>query len=101
MAGYAYVWEFIVAPRHAAEFERTYGPAGEWAVLFRRAPGYRRSELLRDPAQPNRYLTIDFWESRGDWEAFRTRFAKEYETLDVKCEGWTVSEKELGRFETL
>jgi hypothetical protein len=30
------------------EFESRYGPEGDWAQLFRRAPGYHGSELLRD-----------------------------------------------------
>ena len=101
MSGYAYIWEFMVSPKHTVEFERAYGPAGEWAALFRRAPGYVRTELLRDPSRPDRYLTFDFWESRGHWEDFRTRFAEEYEALDAKCEGWTVSETEIGRFDVL
>jgi hypothetical protein len=39
MAGYTYLWEFIVKPGHADEFRRQYGPSGPWIALFRRAPG--------------------------------------------------------------
>lgn len=99
--GYVYVWEFIVAPGHIDSFEQAYGPEGDWARLFRRAPGYLRTELLKDPSRPGRYLTVDAWESRRQWEEFRARFAKEFEALDLKCEGWTLSETELGRFDTL
>jgi heme-degrading monooxygenase HmoA len=99
MTGYVYVWEFIVAPAHAAAFEQAYGPGGEWVELFRRAPGYLRTELLRDLSRPDRYLTIDAWESRRHWQEFRDRFAAEFEALDARCGGWTVSETELGRFE--
>jgi hypothetical protein len=40
MAGYTYLWEFIVKPGHADEFQRQYGPSGPWVALFRLAPGY-------------------------------------------------------------
>jgi heme-degrading monooxygenase HmoA len=100
-ACYVYVWEFIVAPAQAAAFERAYGPDGEWVALFRRAPGYLGSDLLRDLARRDRFLTIDRWASRRDWEEFRRQFAGEYEVLDAKCAGWTISETEIGRFDLL
>ncbi|HEY7840607.1 MAG TPA: antibiotic biosynthesis monooxygenase [Gammaproteobacteria bacterium] len=96
---YMYVWEFIVATEHVAAFEQAYGPDGDWVRLFRRAEGYLRTELLKDPSRPGRYLTVDAWASRGQWEEFRTQFAKEFEALDAQCEGWTVSEPEIGRFD--
>ena len=96
---YMYMWEFIVSPDHAGAFEQTYGPSGEWIHLFRRAPGYVRSELHRDRSQPRRFITIDYWESAEAWEAFRSRFGREFEALDRMCTGWTTSEAEIGRFE--
>jgi quinol monooxygenase YgiN len=101
MPGYACVWEFRVAPERAAAFEQAYGPAGDWVQLFRRSPGYLRSELHRDLRDPLRYLTVDYWESRAAAEAFRARFAPEYEALDTRCEALTRSETEIGRFEPL
>ena len=98
-AGYMYMWEFIVAPGREAEFEPAYGPDGDWVALFRRAPGYLRTELHRDRANPRRYVTIDYWESQAAWEAFRARFAREFEAIDRRCAGWTTSETEIGRFE--
>ena len=47
----------------AAEFERVYGPDGEWAEFFRGGRGYVGTELLRDVEHPGRYLVIDRWES--------------------------------------
>ena len=93
------MWEFIVSPEHTQAFERAYGPAGEWVQLFRRSPGYLRTELHRDRSQPQRFVTIDHWESKQAWEAFRARFGAEFESLDAKCEAWTTRETELGRFE--
>lgn len=98
MTGYVHIWEFVVAREHVRDFERAYGPDGEWVQLFRRAPGYVRTELLRDPVNPLRYVTIDAWDSKAAHDAFRSQFAKEFTALDAKCAAWTTSEKEIGRF---
>lgn len=100
MAGgsYATIWSFAVRPERQAEFERHYGPAGSWVRLFRRAPGYLGSELLRDRADAQRYLTIDRWQSREAWQAFRRQFAAEYEELDREFEAMTAAESPVGEF---
>jgi heme-degrading monooxygenase HmoA len=100
-APYVYVWEFIVSADHTRAFERTYGPSGEWVQLFRRGSGYMRSELYRDRSRPQRFITIDYWESKEAWNSFRARFDKEFEALDAKCASWTASEVEIGRFEPI
>lgn len=99
MPAYVYLWEFQVAPDKVAAFEQAYGPAGDWVRLFRRAPGYARSELHRDLLNPQRFVTVDYWESRAAWEDFRSRFAAEFAALDARCETLTLRETELGRFE--
>ena len=99
MPGYTYVWEFRVVPERQEAFLEAYGPSGAWAQLFRRAPGYLRTDLLRDRAQPDRFLTIDHWESEEAWLAFRAAHAPEYEALDLDCATLTLSELEIGRFE--
>jgi len=96
---YVYIWEFIVAAEHTGAFERAYGPAGDWVQLFRRGAGYLRTELHRDREQPQRFVSIDYWESKEAWEAFRARFADEFEALDAKGAEWTTHEAEIGRFE--
>ena len=101
MSGYVYLWELIVAPEHVREFAATYGEDGEWVQLFRRAPGYLRTDLIRDPDHPTRYLTIDYWESETAYAAFRSQYAKEFAALDAKCAAWTTSEREMGRFPAL
>lgn len=98
-APYVYIWEFSVSPAHTSAFERAYGPSGEWVQLFRRAPGYLRTELHRDRSQPHRFITIDYWESKNAWDAFRARFAPEFDALDAKCATWATSEINLGHFE--
>ncbi len=95
---YTYVWEFIVRPDHTRAFEDAYGESGEWVLLFRRAPGYIRSQLYRDRGTAGRYLTIDYWESESAWNDFLSRFAAEFAALDAKCAAWTIRETKLGEF---
>jgi quinol monooxygenase YgiN len=95
---YMYIWEFIVVPDHVRAFEQTFGIDGEWVQLFRRAPGYLRTELHRDRTNPQRYITMDYWESQAAWEAFRIRFREAFDALDTKAAQWTRSEREIGRF---
>jgi heme-degrading monooxygenase HmoA len=97
-AGYATLWEFSVVPARQAEFESHYGPEGRWAALFRQAPGYLGTELLRDRMDPLRYVTIDRWSSADAWRDFRRRFAAEYERLDREFEGLTTREAPLGEY---
>lgn len=97
-AGYVYVWEFLAAPGSEENFKRIYGADGDWVRLFRRAPGYIDSELLQDGLNPQRFMTVDRWESEAAWQAFREKFLQEYEDLDVICEQVTVREREIGRF---
>jgi heme-degrading monooxygenase HmoA len=96
--GFATLWEFTVDPARRAEFEKHYGPDGDWARLFRRAVGYLGSELLRDRAEPARFLTIDRWETREAFLAFRRDYGAEYERLDRELEGLANREAPLGEF---
>lgn len=97
-AGYATLWEFTVATARQAEFEAHYGPDGSWSRLFRLADGYLGTELLRDRANSLRYLTIDRWESREAWQAFRRAHGTEYERLDRELETLTTHEAPLGEY---
>jgi heme-degrading monooxygenase HmoA len=96
---YLIVWEFRVSHAMAQRFEQEYGTKGVWERLFRGAPGYVRSQLVRDPAQPGRYLTLDFWTSRQAYESFRREHAAEYKEIDRDCEKLTETELQIGGFE--
>jgi heme-degrading monooxygenase HmoA len=96
---YAAVWEFAVDAAQRAEFETRYGPDGAWARLFRRAAGYRGTELLRDRTNALRYVTIDRWESLEAFQAFHARYGAEYARLDRECESLTAREARIGEFE--
>lgn len=97
-SGYCAIWEFHVLAARQAEFERRYGPEGDWARLFRGAPGFIGLELLRDRGNPLRYLTLDRWASAEAFRAFHERHAAEYAALDRECQGLTEREAQLGEF---
>ncbi|WP_172461718.1 antibiotic biosynthesis monooxygenase family protein [Dyella jiangningensis] len=98
---YDIVWEFRLPATRASEFEHAYGPRGPWVQLFRRAPGYIETQLLRDAEDAARYLTVDRWESRESFEAFRHRHRADYDALDQQLEGLATSETRLGAFEAI
>ncbi|HKT45467.1 MAG TPA: antibiotic biosynthesis monooxygenase [Gaiellaceae bacterium] len=69
---------FSYEVRDAAEFERAYGPDGDWAQFFRTGRGYVGTELLRDVEMPGRYLVVDRWESADAYNAFASEHREEY-----------------------
>ena len=79
------VWEFRVAADKQSEFEEIYAPQGAWAKLFARSPEFRGTHLLRDPAVPGRYLTIDTWSSAAAFEQFKETHSADYKSLDQRC----------------
>jgi heme-degrading monooxygenase HmoA len=95
---YIIIWEYQVKPERQAEFEKIYTPNGAWAGLFRKGAGYLGTELSHDETNPRRYLTIDRWESKEEYDAFISRWKDEYSTLDSQCEGLTESESCIGTF---
>ena len=99
MPHYTYLWDFRVDAGRREEFVRVYGPQGEWAALFGRAKGYLGTLLLHDAADPQRFVTVDRWQSEADFRNFKAAFAHEYAALDARCEPLTLAETELGSFE--
>ena len=101
MTMYVILWRFLPLEGRESEFERAYGPSGEWALLFRRDDGYLGTELLRSSEDSREYLTLDRWVSRTAYETFRRRFSSEYLRLDRLFEELTEEETPLGTFEML
>ena len=95
---YVYVWAFIVSKSSVSEFEKCYGPNGDWANLFRKSTGYLKTQLFRDKTQPLRYLTIDHWQSEKEYSEFQSTFEAEYEELDRRYEALTTQETRIGTF---
>jgi quinol monooxygenase YgiN len=83
------------------EFERHYGPSGTWVQLFRKAPEFIGTNLLRDADVPGRYLTVDRWKDAKSYDLFREKFAAEYKRIDEQMEKLTESEKRVGVFEVV
>ena len=99
---YVVLWQFRPLVGQEGEFERAYGPCGEWVRLFRREEGYLGTELLRrSDDESGECLTLDRWASRAAYEAFRARRGGEYRRLDGRSEELTEEETFLGAFEAL
>ena len=69
---------FSYEVREPGDFERVYGPDGDWAQFFAGATGYIGTELLRDVELPSRYLVIDRWESADAYNDFAAANREEY-----------------------
>jgi heme-degrading monooxygenase HmoA len=92
------LWEFEVKSGSEELFEQAYGPEGDWVRLFRRDARYRGTRLLRDVEQEGVYVTVDRWESREAYQAFRENYAAEYAEIDSKYEELTTCEANLAGF---
>ena len=88
------VFEYEVGSETRAEFERVYGPEGEWARFFRSAEGYLGTDLHspveapaddpsgsrgEDPKPDARFLVVDRWTSEQAYAAFLAGHEAEYE----------------------
>jgi heme-degrading monooxygenase HmoA len=100
-AMYVILWEFRVPAERRAAFESAYGPDGAWGRLFAQAAGFLGLDLLRCGEQAGRYVTIDRWQSRDDFDAFKRDFAAPYAALDRELEGLSGVETRLGAFDGL
>jgi heme-degrading monooxygenase HmoA len=99
-AMFVIVWEFRVQREHASDFERAYCARGEWAKLFAEGVGFLSTELLHDRDDISRFVSVDRWRSRAEYDVFRARFDAEYLALDARTEKLTESEMRIGVFES-
>src|SRR5579863_9476886 len=95
--GLLVIWQFQVREGMEKRFEKIYGPHGDWVQLFAQDNAFVRTELVRESNSAS-YLTLDFWTSEKAYDAFRKRNRAKYKALDLRCEGMTESEREIGRF---
>ncbi|MEX2210570.1 MAG: antibiotic biosynthesis monooxygenase [Gaiellaceae bacterium] len=92
---------FTYEARDPAEFERVYGPEGDWARFFRGGSGYIGTELLRDAELAGRYLVVDRWESVEDYNAFVEANKAEFLTRIDDTRLYYEQELRLGTFESV
>jgi hypothetical protein len=97
----ASVWRFLVRAGKQPEFEDLYAPGGLWAALFHESHAYHGTVLLRSHEHDRAYTTIDFWDHREAYDAFKAKFASAYAALDREGEQLTETEEHLGWFEDL
>jgi heme-degrading monooxygenase HmoA len=95
---FVYLWAYEVLPEKVDDFLMLYGPNGSWVALFREAPGYLDTQLLRDRTKSYRFVTVDRWESREAFTSFRTTHSEEFDRLDHLGEQLTSQEVLLGEF---
>lgn len=98
-ARFTYLWEYIVKADCLVQFRQAYGPDGDWVQLLSQSDGFIKTELLHDIENPNRFLTIDYWESKEARDRFRIQFAGKFDALDEACEAFTIEERFLGDLE--
>ena len=95
----ALVFSYDVAD--PADFERTYGPEGDWAAFFKGGRGYLGTELLRDLEIPHRYLVVDRWETREAYNEFVEANRDEYMRRVDETAFHHDHELRIGTFETV
>ena len=97
-AVYVRIWELQVRTGQEAEFERVYGPEGDWVQLFRKSKAFLRTEFLRDLETDGRYFAVDYFSSQSGFQSFLKQHREEYDALDRRGETLCASEQRLGSF---
>jgi heme-degrading monooxygenase HmoA len=74
------MYAYEVHADQRSRFEQTYGSAGPWSGLFRKSPGYLRTDLFRRVDETgDRYLVVDRWADERAFRAFKDSFGGEYD----------------------
>lgn len=94
------IWAYEVQPSRTDEFIDAYGPDGEWARLFRRSPDFIGVELIAND-MPNRYTTIDRWETETAWHDFMDQNGFIYREMDRRLDSLTTTERLISRGPTI
>jgi hypothetical protein len=94
----AYLWTYTVRSEWVEAFLQAYGPNGEWAVFFRRSDAYVRTDLLVDRAEPNRFVTIDYFAKPEARAQLLQAHGDAYAALDRRWAAATLTETLIGEF---
>ncbi|HWE82124.1 MAG TPA: antibiotic biosynthesis monooxygenase [Gaiellaceae bacterium] len=92
---------FTYEATDATEFERVYGPDGDWARFFATGTGFVGTELLRDVDGPGRYVVVDRWETREAYNEFVAANRDEYMRRVDETAFHHTQELRLGTFESV
>jgi heme-degrading monooxygenase HmoA len=95
---YIRIWEFQAQAGREKEFEKIYGPEGDWVELFRKSKAFLCTEVYRDLETSGRYVTIDYFSSQAAFQSFLKEFRERYDSLDQLGETVCASEKRIGSF---
>jgi heme-degrading monooxygenase HmoA len=93
------LWEFEVKSGCEERFRSVYGAEGEWARLFQMDENFIETRLVRDAVRANKFVTLDFWESRSAYESFKELNHAAYLKLDREGQTLTTVERCLGYFD--
>ena len=91
-------YRYRVHPTQVRAFEHAYGATGPWAKLFAKHEGFKRTRLFRHKTDPSIYVTVDVWESKAEYDAFRSTFSNEYAQLDKQLTLLKLEEHLLGYY---
>jgi hypothetical protein len=95
------VYEVMTQPGAGGRFELVFGPGGAWSDLFSDCPGFRGTTVLRDIADPRRYMIVDLWDSEVDRERAISEQQDAYLALEADLDAWTTTRRDLGTFRVL
>ena len=95
------IWQYQVKSGSEEDFEKMYGPEGDWVQLFRLDSDYSQTMLLKDSSGRRIYQTLDFWNSKESYEGFYNKNEIEISRLDQIGDELTLSERLLGRFDSV
>jgi quinol monooxygenase YgiN len=97
----AVVWQFDVKDGKHDEFEAFYGANGAWTKLSRRSRSFLGSSFLRDLAQPDRYVVLEYWSEMVVYERHHANFGQEMIDLEARRDALVEKATPLGVFNAL
>jgi len=97
----AVVWQFEVKDGQNDEFEALYGADGAWTALSRRSRSFLGSSFMRDLAQPDRYLLVEYWSEMVVYEKHHADFEDEVQELESRRAALLNAAIPLGLFNAL
>ena len=97
----AVVWQFDVQDGKEDAFERFYGADGPWTAVSRRSRSFLGSSFLKDLAQPDRYVVVEYWSEMLVYEKHLADFDDEVHRLEEQRKKFVVKMEAIGVFTAL